>query len=259
MYRTEKNGRLPFLSIVLALLISCLFPSLSSAQNSPNLGKTSQLMEAAKSAIADSEYEQANYYFRQIIESNAAIPSEMPYYFAETLYELGQYDNSANFLQKYLQINGHTAENYKQAKELESQLEEPLQAIASCELCDYKGYRYEVCPTCHGSKQIEQECHYCKGHGIVGCSRCKGTGIVTKKNVFDITEYYQCSRCEGHGKLTCPVCEGSLSEISPCRTCSGFGKIKSDQICDHQEHQAHESKTESEEKVIGTESIFNNQ
>ncbi|AGA79554.1 tetratricopeptide repeat protein [Echinicola vietnamensis] len=213
--------------------------SVALAQGRPSLGRTDRLMEMAKTSIANSEYEKANYYFRQIIESSASIPPEMPYYFAETLYELKQYDNSSKFLSKYLEINGFKAENYEAAKALENKLKAPLEAIASCKLCDTKGYRYQACPTCHGKKVIEQDCSLCKGRGIVGCSRCKATGIVTKKNVFNITEYYQCTRCKGEGRLTCPRCDGSLKEVSACHTCSGFGEVHSEELCDHQEHHEH--------------------
>ncbi|QDH81612.1 molecular chaperone DnaJ [Echinicola soli] len=221
------------------LMLGIGIHSTSLAQGSPNLGKTDRLMEMAKTSISSSEYEKANYYFRQIIESSASIPPEMPYYFAETLFELKQYDNSAKFLNKYLEINGFKAENYEAAKNLEKKLKAPLEAIAACKLCDSKGYRYQPCPTCQGDKVIQQDCSYCKGKGIVGCSRCKATGIVTKKNVFNITEYYQCSRCKGEGRLTCPRCDGSLKEVSACHTCSGFGEVHSEKLCDHQVHHEH--------------------
>jgi hypothetical protein len=202
----------------------------------PNLGQTSRLMNAAKSAMQQSDYELANHHFRQIIDSKVPIPSEMPFLFAETLFHLGQYHNSQSFLQKYLEINGFKGDHYHEAKQLEEQLKEPLATIQSCQFCDRKGYRYNACPTCEGRKQIEQDCSYCKGHGIVGCSRCAGKGMITKKNVFNIVEYFECQRCDGKGRLTCPQCEGSNKEFSQCKTCKGTGALPSDELCDHEEH-----------------------
>jgi len=43
----------------------------------------------------------------------------MPYFFAETLFELKQYDNSANFLNKYLELAGFAGDHYKGAQELQ--------------------------------------------------------------------------------------------------------------------------------------------
>ena len=204
-------------------------------QVQPNLGQTSRWMREALSAMEAKDYVTANARFRQIIDSNVPIPQEMPYYFAETLFELKQYDNSANFLNKYLEINGFKGDNYEHAKQLEQKLQQPLNEIRMCQLCDRRGYRYKVCFTCEGKKEVEQECSYCKGKGIVGCSRCAGSGLVTKKNVFNIVEYFECERCDGNGRLTCPTCQGTKLEVSACKTCQGSGRLNSEKLCDHTE------------------------
>lgn len=205
-------------------------------QARPGLGGTSRMMNNAISAMEQGNYETANRHFREIINSNSPIPPEMPYHFAVTLYHLGQYDNSANFIKKYLELNGYNGEHYEQAKELETKLNAHLQEIQACEYCDNKGYRYTTCTTCEGRKQIEQRCSLCRGQGIIGCSRCAGKGLVTKKNVFNIVEYFECERCSGDGRLSCHKCEGTLIEFDDCRTCQAKGVIPSENICDHQEH-----------------------
>jgi hypothetical protein len=220
-------------------------------QVQPNLGQTSRLMKEALAAMEARDYLTANARFRDIIDSNSPIPPEMPYYFAETLYELKQYDNSANFLNKYLEINGFKGDNYEYAKQLEQKLKKPLDEIRACQLCDRRGYRYKTCFTCEGSKEIEQECTYCKGKGIIGCSRCAGSGLVTKKNVFNIVEYFECERCDGNGRLTCPTCEGTKVEIGACRTCQGTGRLNSEKICNHVEdtEEAHVGHDDHQQKV----------
>lgn len=222
--------------LYLILAICIIMPMMAHAQMKPNLGQTSRLMNAAVKAMDEGQYEKANNLFREIIDSRVPIPPEMPYYFAETLFHLEQYDNSANFLNKYLEVNGFKGDNYEAAKALEQKLITPLSDIKVCQLCDRKGYRFEVCSTCHGEKSLEQACHVCKGHGIVGCSRCAGAGTVTKKTVFNIMEYFECERCSGAGRLSCPVCEGNKIIHSTCRICSGTGKLATSNICDHHEH-----------------------
>ena len=232
MYSTPQL-RLPsriFLFFAVAFLINATDVV---GQVQPNLGQTSRLMREALTAMEAKDYLTANTRFREIIDSNVPIPQEMPYYFAETLYELKQYDNSANFLNKYLEINGFKGDNYDYAKQLEQKLKQPLDEIRICQLCDRRGYRYKVCFTCEGKKEVEQECSYCKGKGIVGCSRCAGSGLVTKKNIFNIIEYFECERCDGNGRLTCPTCQGTKMEVSACRTCQGTGRLHSEKLCDH--------------------------
>lgn len=227
-----KPFRYLFFVILMTVSAEALY-----AQVSPNLGNTSRLMTNATNAMEAGDFEKANEIFRQIIQSNAPIPSEMPYFFAETLYQLKQYDNSRNFLGKYLDLNGFKGQHYQEAKALESKLEQPLKEILACQYCDKKGYRLLTCTTCSGEKQVEQDCTLCKAQGIVGCSRCAGKGIVTKKNVFNIVEYYDCERCAGAGRLTCPRCEGTHKEYGECRTCDGSGHLESEDICNHEENQ----------------------
>lgn len=205
------------------------------AQVKPNLGTTSRLLSQAIGAMEREDFSKANEYFRQIIQSNSPIPPEMPYLFAETLYHLGQFDNSQNFLNKYLDLNGFKGEHYEQAKELQAKLGPKMEEIKACHRCDNKGYRFMDCTTCNGTTHLEQDCRICRGNGIVGCSRCAGKGLVTKKNVFNIVEYYDCERCDGKGRLTCPTCEGDKIEYGECRTCQGSGNIPSEKLCDHED------------------------
>ncbi|MHA7128646.1 outer membrane protein assembly factor BamD [Algoriphagus namhaensis] len=233
------------LSFAFLWLISLLFSAQNlQAQGLPNLGQTDSWMKGAIAAMQRQDFETANNIFRNLIDSGLPLPEEMPYYFAETLYQLEQYDNSANFLNKYLELTGFAGQNYQGAKELKDKLSEPLQEIQACQLCDRRGYRYKTCFTCDGKKEIEQECSYCKAKGIVGCSRCAGTGMITKKNIFNIVEYFECERCSANGRLTCPVCQGTKKEVSACRTCGGSGRLASDQICSHEEHGHDTSETE---------------
>lgn len=221
-----------FCFLLVFLLISVT--KVAYSQVRPNLGNSTRLMNSALAEMEKGNFEKANTYFRQIIENGLAIPPEMPYFFAETLFELGQYDNSAAFLNKYLEINGYRGDNYEKAKNLEAELQSHLAAIAECRRCDRRGYRYEYCPTCHGDRQIQQTCSLCRQIGMVGCNKCMGTGIVKVRNIFNIVEYHDCDKCEGKGKITCPKCEGTLTEKSDCRTCKGEGRLTTEELCNHQ-------------------------
>lgn len=227
------------LSSLVLVLFSFFLSFNSMAQIGPNLGQTDSWMKSAVAAMERNDYSTANGIFRNLIDSGLPLPEEMPYYFAETLYNIGQYDNSANFLNKYLELSGFTGDHYQGAQELQKKLEGPLKEIQTCQLCDRKGYRYKVCFTCDGNKEIEQDCSYCKAKGVVGCSRCGGTGMITKKNIFNIVEYFECERCSGKGRLTCPVCNASLKEVSACRTCGGSGRLASENLCDHHADEEH--------------------
>ena len=237
----------------LALLIGMLFSLNAVSQVGPTLGGSARLFNNAKAEMEKGNYEKANTYFRQIIESNLAISPEMPYYFAVTLFELEQYDNSLNFIKRYIQINGKDAEKYAEARELERKLQEPIKAILACEFCNDQGYRIQECPTCEGKKQISQACDLCRGRGMVGCNRCFGKGLVTKRNVFNLVEYHECEKCEGEGKHSCPTCFGMLNVISACKTCQGNGLVQTEEICNHEAPKRHMSMVFERMKTIHAE------
>ena len=201
-----------------------------------NLGQTDRWMKGALAAMERSDYQTANSIFRNLIDSGLPLPEEMPYYFSETLFHLGQYDNSQNFVNKYLELTGFRGQNYESATRLKEKLKVPLAQIIACELCDRRGYRYENCMTCQGKKQIEQACSYCRAKGVVGCSRCGASGMIKKVNVFNIVDFYECERCTGKGRLACPNCSGSGKEVSACKACEGSGKAASTALCNHEAH-----------------------
>lgn len=223
-------------------IFQLLFGWKGMAQGIPNLGQTDRWMQGALAAIERKDYQTANELFRSLIESGLPLPEEMPYYFAETLFELGQFNNSKNFLDKYLEITGQTGQNLQGAKELKQKLTKPLAEISACGLCDSKGYRYEVCATCMGQKKQEQTCDYCKGKTIVGCSKCAATGMIKKINVFNQVEIFECERCNAKGRLTCPECQGTGKQVSECKTCLGAGRVTGEVLCDHHEHEEQEKK-----------------
>jgi DnaJ-class molecular chaperone len=201
-----------------------------------NLGQTDRWMKGALAAMERSDYQTANSIFRNLIDSGLPLPEEMPYYFSETLFHLGQYDNSQNFVNKYLELTGFRGQNYESATRLKEKLKVPLAQIIACELCDRRGYRYENCMICQGKKQIEQACSYCRAKGVVGCSRCGASGMIKKVNVFNIVDFYECERCNGKGRLACPNCSGSGKEVSACKACEGSGKAASTALCNHEAH-----------------------
>jgi len=100
-------------------------------------------MKGAKAAMERKEYETANSIFKDLIDFGLPLPEEMPYFFAKTLFGLKQYDNSANFLNKYLKLAAFAGDHYKGAQELQKRLNIPLSKINVCQLCDRRGYRYK--------------------------------------------------------------------------------------------------------------------
>lgn len=212
-----------------------LIPLLSEAQRTSG-EKTAQLLEQAKDLNRQGKYEEANVKFRQILSLNEVIPSEMCYHFAETLFAIGQFQNSKNFINKYFELTGKGGDNYDEVKKLEEMVDNELVAIRDCHRCNTTGYRYFPCRTCEQKGEVTQQCYYCRGHGIAPCTKCKGDGVLISVSALGGSEYHTCDRCQGAGTETCHICHGQKTLTSTCPTCNGFLFEAGTQLCDHKDH-----------------------
>ena len=211
-----------------------LVGTLAQSRNASDL--TQKYLEEAKALNASGDYDAANIKFRQILALNEVIPAEMCYHFAETLYAIGQFQNSKNFVSKYFELTGTTGENYREVKKLEEMVDAKLDVIRACHRCNTVGYRYKPCQTCSQTGVVEERCYYCQGHGIAVCTKCKGNGVLISANALGGSDYRTCDRCEGNGKEICPTCNGDKTLKSDCPSCNGFFFETSAEICDHQDH-----------------------
>jgi len=192
-----------------------------------------ELMKMAKEAAAAGDHYEANRIYRKILTLDQTIPSEFCYYFAETLYHIGQYRNSRSFIDKYVELVGNGGEYASEIARLRRLVDEEMDKIMACSLCDDNGYRLETCHVCEGSGEVSKPCQYCRGGGALICDLCSGDGVIVRKNVFNINEYHTCTKCSGTGATSCPFCQGKKTIVSVCQTCAGNGKAATETLCDH--------------------------
>jgi len=191
------------------------------------------LMEKGKQLMEQNNYNQANVIFRQVLTLDVEIPAEFCYYFAETLFQIGQYNNSQNFIDKYYELTERSGKYINEVQSLEARLTAQTSEVRNCNICDNQGYIKGICPTCEGDGNLEEKCSICNGKGKISCTLCAGNGVVVSVNVFGNREYNTCHRCEGKGYEDCPRCGGDGINELPCHTCNGVGYISSRTPCDH--------------------------
>lgn len=212
--------------ILLVGLTFCLYPV--GAQDSYQ-----ELMKRAKEQAASGDHDEANIIYRKILTLDQTIPSEFCYYFAETLYHIGQYRNSRSFIDKYNELAGSEGEYAGEIARLSLLIEDEIEEITSCPLCDDNGYVLESCHVCEGSGEVSKPCNYCRGGGRLICDLCAGDGVIVRKNVFNVNEYHTCGKCSGSGFVQCPYCGGKKVIFSVCGVCRGTGETPSPVLCDH--------------------------
>ena len=221
-----------------SLVILCV-PLWATAQMSTDY-QILQRTEDAKKLMEEDHFDAAYTLFRKILSSGKVLPTNLSYYFAKTLYHIGQYQNSQNFIDKYLKITGKGGDYYQEATELSKLLTHEFNEISSCLFCDVSGYRLVPCTHCKGIKSVVESCHICSATGILSCRKCGGEGVIIITDVFDEKKYQTCDKCLGNGYHTCETCLNTKSIKLNCPVCLGSGLEKSKIICDHKDHEDHE-------------------
>ncbi len=217
--------------IKLVLVILAFFSSLYSLKAQSD--EYYDLMNKGKQLMAQNNFNQASVVFRQVLTLDVEIPAEFCYYFAETLFQIGQYSNSEKFIDKYYELTDRSGKYINEIQALEAKLTAKTSNLRSCELCDDQGYIKGVCPTCDGDGNLKEPCSICLGKAKISCTLCAGNGVVISVNVFGDRKYNTCHRCEGKGFEPCPRCNGDGINELPCSTCNGAGYISSRTRCDH--------------------------
>ncbi len=195
------------------------------------------LMNKAKAEMKAEDYGAANKTFRRALATRKILPTDLSYLFAETLYVVHQYQNSLNFVEKYLGLAGQGGNYYEKAIELKDLLNAEFEKIKNCDYCNLSGYRYVTCYNCEGVGSTTETCHNCKGSGKTVCPKCLGEGVYITFNSFSGKQYVECDVCEGKGYITCTLCLGEKILTGTCSVCLGTGKIASSTICNHEPDQ----------------------
>lgn len=197
-----------------------------------------QLLDLAKEQMAAEDFTAANKTFRKMLDLKTTLPNEMCYFFASTLFMLGQHENSLRFAEKYEKLTGTGGEFYQDTQKLKALLNAEREKILSCSVCDNQGYVLHDCRYCEGQGHFEQSCLKCLGNKHVKCKSCDGEGVKIAKNHFGQSNYNTCSVCEGNGFQECSFCEGSGEKKQSCRYCSGSGSMATNEICNHPQEAA---------------------
>jgi tetratricopeptide (TPR) repeat protein len=144
-------------------------------------------LDLGEEMLKRGEYEEANNEFLFVIENMKNLPPKIAYFFGRNSFHLGQYKQSINWLNKYIQLQGTSGPYYEQAVSFLDRAER--QYIA----------RQKSAST---NDLYEASLFDCGGFEKMICPVCKGDGVIIKKNPFG-KSYNTCHYCEGNAYLSC--------------------------------------------------------
>lgn len=136
------------------------------------------------------EYGAADEKYRHVLKTMKSLPSDLTYHFGRNSYLIGQYSQSVDWLNKYIQLKGtggqYSEEAVQWLKKAETELlKERQQQSAETSVILSKNYDIDCGPT-----------------GKVTCPVCSGSTVVIKKTYLGDT-YKTCTFCKKLGYLTC--------------------------------------------------------
>jgi hypothetical protein len=140
-------------------------------------------MESGQHALADEK-------FKGVLANIKAVPSDLAYYFGKNSYFLKQYQQSIDWLNKYIQLKGMNGQFSKDAvtwlrRSEQELLSERKQEVARNDQVLSSDYEIDCGPT-----------------GKVICPVCRGDHVIIKKGAFG-DDYRTCPYCNEHGILSC--------------------------------------------------------
>ncbi|HEX7016778.1 MAG TPA: hypothetical protein VF191_14820 [Cyclobacteriaceae bacterium] len=191
--------------VLLTLLMAVVFLPIANAQQDQEEARQQYLREQAmlKRMMLDRELDSAVYWmdqgeykradtkFRYVLANIQGVPSDLAFHFGKNSYFLGQYTQSIDWLNKYIQLKGTTGQYSAEAVQWLKKAEEGVlraradEAKERSEQVLSSGYDIDcgptgkvICPVCHGDHVIikpgafgdkYQTCPYCNEHGILTC------------------------------------------------------------------------------------------
>lgn len=136
------------------------------------------------------EYASANDIFKDVLDKARVVPTDLTFYFGKNSFFLGQYQQSIDWLTKYVQLKGTSGQYYEECLTYLEKSKEAFRALRQEEQNTVK----EVL-----SSQYQIDCG---PSGKVICPICKGRTVIIKKNALGTT-YQECPYSDDNGNLTC--------------------------------------------------------
>jgi len=148
-------------------------------------------MDRGVDSMKMGNYQSAERLFKEVIKRSKVIPTDLCFYFGKNSYQLGKYQQSIDWLNKYIEIKGTSGQHYAECSELLQKANKEYLKVRSK---DRQSAEETIL-----SSNYEVDCG---PSGKVICPVCQGQGVIIQQGPFGRT-YKQCPYSDDHGFLTC--------------------------------------------------------
>lgn len=139
----------------------------------------------------EGNYKSADEKFKYVLANIQGVPSDLAYHFGKNSYLLGQYAQSVDWLNKYIQLKGMNGQYSEDAVRWLRKAEEGVLEARAKENAEKEAQLLS------SNYDID-----CGPTGKVICPVCNGNHVIIKAGPFG-DQYQTCPYCNEHGILTC--------------------------------------------------------
>ena len=149
-----------------------------------------EVLDSAIYLMENEAYAEADVKFKYVLKNIKSVPSDFTYYFGKNSYFIGQYKQSIDWLNKYIQLKGTSGKFSEDAvtwmRKSENKILEERQVQTQ--------QAQEIL-----SRDFDIDCG---PSGKVTCPVCNGSTVIVKKGYLGET-YKPCGYCHTTGYLSC--------------------------------------------------------
>ncbi|MEJ2005597.1 MAG: hypothetical protein P8X57_11675 [Cyclobacteriaceae bacterium] len=149
-----------------------------------------RMIETGVDRMDEGDYIAADKIFRDVLKNSQVVPTDMTFFFGKNSFYLEKFEQSADWLNKYIQLKGTKGKHFEEATSL---LNEATKAIRLLQ----QQNQQETKAILASSFEID-----CGPSGKVVCPVCQGKTVIITKTAFG-QNYRECPYCDDHGLLTC--------------------------------------------------------
>lgn len=136
------------------------------------------------------KYKVAEDIFKEVLKESKVVPTDLTFYFGKNSFKLEKYQQSIDWLNKYIEIKGTSGRFYNEAVTMLDKAQTEFLKIREAD-------RKEVQVIFSSNYEVD-----CGPAGKVICPVCRGEDVIIERGPFGNT-YRDCPYSDDHGYLTC--------------------------------------------------------
>lgn len=155
-------------------------------------GEDLQEMDRGVELMNQGEFARANSHFMRVLANVSVVPADLCFYFGKNSYHLQKYQQSKDWLTKYVALKGTTGQFFDQATEYLKLAQADAQANIP-----------EAAEAIEARTKPKPVTVDCSATPYVRCPVCGGRGVIIKPGKLGTVMYQTCPYSDDSGRMTC--------------------------------------------------------